>query len=180
MTLIKELLPAPLGPMTARISPLFTDRSTSDRRFDAAEGEADAFQRQHLLAGSRQCWCGRCLVERDHVRIDRGVVTLRCHGRSRFQQSRHRRSMGAQSPRDLLAFSSLSHVCNWLFAVPFPSHVRILLFGFHSLRRLFPSLSDYCCVSFPTAREFLMALSEMIGSLRCTSSPTLSISASTE
>ena len=30
MTLIKVLLPAPLGPMTARISPEFTDRSTSD------------------------------------------------------------------------------------------------------------------------------------------------------
>ena len=146
---------------------------------DAAKGEADAFQRQHLLNGSRHSRRGCCFVERDYVRIDRGVVTSRCHGRSCF--SSHATAAPWEHSRREICLHSLPYPTFANGLLQFHSHLTFAYYYSDStLSGACFYLSDYCCFSFPTARVFLMALSEMIGSLRCTSSPTLSISASTE
>ena len=51
MTLSIEVLPAPFGPMMARISPLRMSKETSRDRLHAAEGERDVLDREHRLAG---------------------------------------------------------------------------------------------------------------------------------
>src|SRR6187200_1428356 len=109
--------------------------------------------------------------------MDRGVVTSRCHGRDCFSS----RATGAQWERSRreICWPSLPCLTFANGLLQFHSHLTFAYFYSEStLSGACFYLTDYCCVSFTTAREFLMALSKMTGSLRCTSSRTLSISAS--